>query len=174
MKEELAKRIYDASYIKGDFTLRSGQTSSTYVDKYRFESDPQLLRDISHQLVSLLPPGVEVLAGLELGGVPLATAMALETSLPVIFVRKVAKSYGTKRIAEGVDFVGKRICIVEDVVTTGGQVVASAEALRKEGGLVEWVTYVVDRGDTREPLNSAGLISMPLFHIHEVERAGKA
>lgn len=166
--DELAARIVNAAYLQGRFVLRSGQVSTTYFDKYRFESDPNLLHDIAKALASLLPTDVEMLAGLELGGVPLATALSLETRLPVIFVRKAAKSYGTCKIAEGTDFKNKRICLIEDVITTGGQVLESAEALRKEGGVVDWVLNVIWRGtpdsnwlgDTTSRLQRISLFNM--------------
>src|SRR5207248_4168289 len=91
----LARRIYDVAHLTGQFTLRSGATSTEYFDKYRFESDPSLLRDIATAMAPLLPPDVDALAGLELGGVPLATALSFETGLPALFVRKQAKTYGT-------------------------------------------------------------------------------
>ena len=165
---DLSRRIYEASFLTGDFTLRSGQTSHFYIDKYRFESDPNLLRDIVQAMAAQLPNEVELLAGLELGGIPIATALSLETGIPVIFVRKQAKPYGTMRIAEGVDFSSRRICIVEDVISTGGQVLESAQALRNEGGLVDWVSYVVSRGNETDCLSQAKLIPIPLLTIDEI------
>ena len=141
----LAHDLAQACYLSGTFTLRSGQSSSFYFDKYQFETSPSLLRRVIQQLVSLLPRDIEVLAGLELGGVPIATALSLETGIPVAFVRKVAKEYGTCRLAEGVAVKGKRICVVEDVVTTGGQVLASASDLRNQGAIVTAVVCVIWR-----------------------------
>lgn len=92
---ELGDRIYERARLTGEFRLRSGATSSEYFDKYLFESDPRLLREIAEELVGLLPAGVEVLAGLELGGVPLAVAVSQASGLPTVFVRKTAKTYGT-------------------------------------------------------------------------------
>lgn len=172
MERTLAQRIADASYLQGQFVLRSGQVSTTYFDKYRFEADPRLLRDIARALVPLLPPDVEILAGLELGGVPLATALSLETGLPALFVRKAAKSYGTRRIAEGADYQGKRICLIEDVITTGGQVVESAQHVRREGGEVSWVVNVIWRGgDQATLLEEAGIQRLSLFTMADLVQA---
>src|SRR6185436_15817294 len=122
-----------------------GVTSTTYFDKYQFESDPALLRAIAEHLAPLVPSGIDALAGLELGGVPLATALSLHTGLPALFVRKEAKAYGTCRLAEGGEISGRRLLIIEDVVTSGGQVVASTEALRALGARVDTALCVIDR-----------------------------
>ena len=129
-RQELARAIYTVSHITGTFRLRSGAESSEYFDKYRFEADPKLLRAICAAMVPLLPPTVQVLAGLELGGVPIATMLADITGLPVAFVRKAAKTYGTCALAEGAVVAGRTLVIVEDVVTSGGQVALSAQDLR--------------------------------------------
>src|SRR5688572_368681 len=97
----LAQTIYRLSYIEGDFLLRSGQRSKHYFDKYLFEADPETLGRIARALGPLVPPGTEILGGLELGGVPLATALGLDLKLPIAFVRKAAKEYGTMKLAEG-------------------------------------------------------------------------
>jgi orotate phosphoribosyltransferase len=130
---ELGDRIYERARLTGEFRLRSGVTSSEYFDKYLFESDPRLLREIAEELVALLPAGVELLAGLELGGVPLAVAASQASGLPTVFVRKTAKTYGTCRLAEGGEVAGARIAVIEDVVTSGGQVIESCRELRDRG-----------------------------------------
>src|ERR1700683_1675292 len=133
----LAARVFAASYLTGTFVLRSGRTADHYFDKYRFESDPSLLAEIVEALVPLVPDGTEGLAALELGGVPLATMLSSVTGLPAYFVRKQPKKYGTERLVEGGDVGGRHLLIVEDVVTTGGQIVLSAQDLRVEGAVVE-------------------------------------
>ena len=143
--QALASAIARASRLEGDFQLRSGVRSTQYFDKYRFESDPILLRAIIEHLAPLLPTGVDALAGLELGGVPLATALSLHTGLPVLFIRKQAKDYGTCQLAEGGIVTGRRLLVIEDVVTSGGQVVESCGALRALGALVTDALCVVDR-----------------------------
>ncbi len=142
---DLARRVHDAAHLTGDFLLRSGARSDTYFDKYRFEADPTLLRAIAEQLAGLVPAEVDALAGLELGGVPLAAVLSQVTGLPARFVRKEAKSYGTCQLAEGGDVEGLSLLVVEDVVTSGGQVVASCRELRERGARVATVVCVIDR-----------------------------
>lgn len=142
---ELGERIYKRARLTGEFRLSSGATSSEYFDKYLFESDPQLLREIAEELVSLLPDGVELLAGLELGGVPLAVAVSQVSGLPTVFVRKSAKTYGTCRLAEGGEVAGRRIAVIEDVVTSGGQVIEYCRQLRDRGADIAVVLCVIDR-----------------------------
>ena len=144
-KSVLAKEVYEIAHLTGDFKLRSGQISKEYFDKYLFESNPSILKEIAKQLNSLIPEGTEVLAGLEMGGIPIVTALSFESRIPSAFVRKKAKEYGTCKLAEGADIKGKKVCIIEDVVTTGGQVVSSANDLRERGAIVEDVICVIDR-----------------------------
>jgi orotate phosphoribosyltransferase len=142
---DLAARIHAASYLTGEFTLRSGRTATEYFDKYRFEADPALLDEVARRMVPLVPAGTEVLAGLEMGGIPVVTALGRHTGLPCAFVRKTAKAYGTRRLAEGADIAGRRVLIIEDVVTSGGQIVLSTEELRKLGADVREALCVIDR-----------------------------
>lgn len=156
-------RIKDACQLHGQFTLRSGAVSDVYFDKYRFEADPHLLTQVAARLAELLPADTEILAGVELGGVPLATAMAIATGLPVRFVRKVAKPYGTMQLAEGGDIAQRRLTIVEDVVSTGGQIIESAEGLRAAGATVSDVVCVILRDAVAvENLAAAGLTLHPV------------
>ena len=129
-RADLAGAIYGAAHLTGTFTLRSGVVSNEYFDKYMFESDPALLRAIAAACVPLVPAGIDALAGLELGGVPLATMMSQVNGLPTRFVRKEAKTYGTCRLAEGGELEGQRLCIIEDVITSGGAVLDAAVELR--------------------------------------------
>jgi orotate phosphoribosyltransferase len=144
-RERLARRIRNRSYMTGHFVLRSGATSTEYFDKYMFEADPPLLWDIADAMKPLVPDDIDALAGLELGGVPLAVVLSQVTGLPTRFVRREAKSYGTARLAEGGEIDGLRLLIVEDVITTGGQVRASAAELRSRGAIVDQVVCVIDR-----------------------------
>ena len=164
-RQELAQKIYDVAHLTGEFKLRSGQTSNEYFDKYRFEAHPLLLKEIARQMAPLIPAGTEVLAGLEMGGIPIATALSMETGIPTVFVRKKAKDYGTCKFAEGLDIAGKKVCMIEDVVTTGGQVVLSAADLRSIQAKVEHVLCVIHRGPVfPEPkLTEVGLTLTPLF-----------
>jgi orotate phosphoribosyltransferase len=169
-KQTLAKRIFEKSYLRGEFRLRSGQISHEYFDKYRFESDPTLLSAISEHMMALLPKQDHLmLAGLELGGIPLATALSLKTGLPALFVRKKVKDYGTCKIVEGAESIqGKTLVVVEDVITTGGQVLESVEALRAEGALIDTVICVILRGDPSK-LEAAGLKVRYLFSMDELK-----
>ncbi|TLS45375.1 orotate phosphoribosyltransferase [Streptomyces montanus] len=142
---ELARQIHAASHLTGDFVLRSGRRATEYFDKYRFEGDPVLLDSIAREMVPLVPAGTEVLAGLEMGGIPVVTALGRHTGLPCAFVRKHAKEYGTCRLAEGADIAGRRVLVVEDVVTSGGQIVLSTAELRALGADVREALCVIDR-----------------------------
>ncbi len=174
-RDDLAAAIYTTSHITGEFVLRSGATSTEYFDKYRFEADPALLRDIATALVPLVPDGTEVLAGLELGGVPIATVLSQITGIPATFVRKEAKTYGTCRLAEGALVDGKRLTVVEDVVTSGGQVVLSCGDLRERGAIVDHALCVIDR-ESGGPaaLADLGVELRPLFTMTELKAAGEA
>ncbi len=166
----LARRVAESCGLSGSFTLRSGQTATTYFDKYLFEGDPAILRDVAQHMVPLIPEDTEVLAGLELGGVPVATALSLATGLPTAFVRKEAKAYGTAKLAEGAPIDGKRVLVVEDVITTGGQVVLSTTDLRERGALVTDVLCVIDRsGGDHAPLDEASLHLRSLFTRADLE-----
>ncbi|WP_028799742.1 orotate phosphoribosyltransferase [Streptomyces sp. 142MFCol3.1] len=142
---DLARRIHAVSHLTGQFTLRSGRTTAEYFDKYRFEGDPVLLDETARAMASLVPAGTEVLAGLEMGGIPVVTALGRHTGLPCAFVRKQAKPYGTCRLAEGAEVVGRKVLVVEDVVTSGGQIVLSTADLRALGAEVGAALCVIDR-----------------------------
>jgi len=169
-KSQLAQKIYEIAYLTGEFKLRSGQISHEYFDKYRFESKPELLKEIARHLKSKIPAGTEILAGLEMGGIPIATALSLETGIPCVFVRKSAKDYGTCQFAEGLEIKDKQVCIIEDVITTGGQVVLSAADLRGIGAKVEHVLCVIHRGSGHEPkLEEKGLHMSALMTMAELK-----
>ena len=172
---ELAKAVFQVAYLTGNFKLRSGLVSQEYFDKYRFEAQPKLLKEIAMQMRELIPNGTELLAGLEMGGIPIATALSLETGIPAVFVRKEAKEYGTCQLAEGSNVKGKKVCVIEDVITTGGQVVTSTEQLRNEGAIIDNVLCVIHRGKDRakneEPrLAEIGLTMKALFSMEELKK----
>jgi orotate phosphoribosyltransferase len=170
---DLARRIYDCAHITGTFTLRSGAVSNEYFDKYLFEADPALLKDIAVALADLVPSdGVDALAGLEMGGIPIVTMLSQTTGVPARFVRKKAKEYGTAKLAEGGELAGQRLCVVEDVVTSGGQVVESCAELRAAGAEVVRVLCVIDReSGGRENLAEAGLDLHALFTMSALKAA---
>lgn len=160
----LARNIVQVSHLKGNFRLRSGATSSDYFDKYRFEANPAILREIAEELAMRLPVNYDALAGLELGGIPVATMLSQITGKPSFFVRKKAKEYGTCRFAEGGEVKGKKLLIIEDVVTSGGQIIESVRALRNDGAIVSDVACVIDRqAGGRENLEKENLTLVSLF-----------
>jgi orotate phosphoribosyltransferase len=135
---ELAKRIRERAYLEGDFVLRSGRRSRYYLDKYRFETDPELLRELGERIAAFVGESSERpdrLAGPELGAVALAASASLASGLPFLIVRNGAKGYGTNRVLEGVFEPGERVCLVEDVVTTGGAAVKGGRPRVPDGGL---------------------------------------
>ena len=142
---DLARDVDARCRLRGEFTLRSGQVSHEYFDKYLFETDPQLLARVAAQMEGLLPEDVDLLGGLEMGGIPIVTALSARTGLPALFVRKQAKEYGTCKLAEGPDVTGRRVTLVEDVITTGGAVRDATNALREAGATVDLVVCAIDR-----------------------------
>lgn len=166
---QLARWVAEWCWLRGQFQLRSGAVSDIYFDKYRFESDPVLLAAIARHLLPLVPTGSEALAGIELGGIPLATAMSLASGLPVCFVRKAAKSYGTQQFAEGLDIRGRRLVLIEDVVSTGGQIIDSTRMLRDGGAIVADVLCVLVReARAHDNLAAAGLKLLSLLTMGDV------
>jgi orotate phosphoribosyltransferase len=144
----LAEAIREVAYIEGDFVLRSGRRSSWYLDKYRFGTDPALLRDLGEAIAAAVAehePEATRIAAPELGAVPLAAAASLAGGLPFVIVRKEAKGYGTGNRIEGVFETGECVCLVEDVVTSGGAALAAVQALREADLRVSTAVCVVDR-----------------------------
>ncbi|WGL52267.1 orotate phosphoribosyltransferase [Nocardioides sp. BP30] len=141
----LAADIDATCRLHGTFTLRSGQVSDTYFDKYLFEAQPALLDRVAARMVELLPQGTELLGGLEMGGIPIATMVSAKTGIPAIFIRKKAKEYGTAKLAEGPAFDGRRVTLIEDVITSGGAVRDAVNALRPAGAIVDTVVCAIDR-----------------------------
>ena len=178
----LAQRVNEVARVSGTFTLRSGQTSDTYFDKYLFEADPALLAEVVMEMFQMVPRGTEVLAGLELGGVPLVTVLSSLSGLPAAFVRKEAKAYGTAQLAEGASIFGKNVVVIEDVITTGGQVLKSVRELRERGAVIDHVLCVIDRSPTsvigsldnltvRQTFENNGLTLASLFTMAELDAA---
>lgn len=166
---ELAQRIKKISEIQGQFRLRSGKMSSTYFDKFLFESDPILLGDITQAMVPLIPEDTEVLCGLEMGGIPVVTMLSHQSKLPAAFIRKERKKYGTCKYAEGPDLKGKRIVLVEDVVSSGGAILDYARMLRSDGIDVNRVLCVIDRQTGGvENLNKADLDLVALLKADDL------
>ncbi len=169
-RETLARDLVAASYLKGDFVLRSGKRSNRYFDKFLFETDPELLRRLGKHLAALVPTDTRRLAAPELGAVLLGGAVSMETGLPLLLVRKEPKGYGTSRQIEGRFERGEKVTVIEDVVTTGGDSLRSAQVLRDAGVDVIHLVVVLDRGEGgEENIRSAGLPYSPLFRITDLE-----
>ncbi|GAA0745566.1 orotate phosphoribosyltransferase [Dactylosporangium roseum] len=174
MTDDLAARVHRVSHLTGEFVLRSGRVATEYFDKYLFEADPVLLDEVAAGMAALVPDGTEVLAGLEMGGIAVVTALGRHTGLPCAFVRKTPKPYGTRRLAEGAAVAGRRVLLVEDVVTSGGQVVLSAGQLRDLDARISHALCVIDRqeGGT-EALAAAGVTLRSLLTRADLEAAAR-
>ena len=167
---ELARDLVAASYLKGDFILRSGKRSNRYFDKFLFETDPALLKRIGEHLAPLVPKETQRLAAPELGAVLLGGAVSMETGLPLVLVRKEPKGYGTAKQLEGRFDRGERVTVIEDVVTTGGDSLRSIEALTNAGLDVIHLVVVLDRGEGGEDnIREARIPYSPLFRIQDLE-----
>ncbi len=174
-KEALGRSLLDVAFLKGDFVLRSGKRSKYYLDKYLFETEPQVLRGIVYEMAMMVRnqlasgSGYDRLAAPELGGVVLGAGLSLELGLPLLLVRKLTKDYGTSKRIEGRFQPGEKIAVIEDIVTSGGAAIQAAEALREAGMIVEDLFCVVDReeGGT-EAAAASGLILRPLFTSSEL------
>jgi orotate phosphoribosyltransferase len=169
-RAQLASAIADASLLRGEFTLRSGRKSSYYLDKYRFSTQPTILRQLGPMFAQIVEQVSEEhgrvvrLAGAELGGIPLVTVASLETGLPSIFVRNAKKDYGTAKQVEGTVNEGDVVVFVEDVATTGGQALEAVEVLRSLGAKVPAIISVIDRQEgARENIEGAGVAFHALF-----------
>lgn len=175
--DELRSALREHALLEGDFVLRSGRRSTHYFDKYRFETRPELLEAIGARVAAVVgehEPGAARLAGPELGAVALAAASSLATRLPFLIVRKEAKDYGTSNRIEGAFAPGERVCLVEDVVTSGGAAVAAVLALREAGLECRTAVCVVDReeGGTDE-LARHGVRLRALFRAGELLPSAK-
>ncbi len=153
----LAKRIRQVAYLEGDFTLRSGRKSHYYLDKYRFETEPDILAELGRRLAACRSVATTRLAGAELGGVSLAAAASLASGIPFFIVRNSRKDYGTGQLIEGRLERGDMVLLVEDIATTGGQVLEAAKVVTGAGGRVEKIVAVIDRQEgARENIEKSG------------------
>jgi orotate phosphoribosyltransferase len=166
---DLAARVREAALLEGDFVLSSGRKSRFYVDKYLFSTEPDLLRDLAREISARLPGDTERLAGVELGAVPLVAATALESGLLYGIVRKSVKGYGTANRIEGHAPAGKKVVLVEDVVTTGTQALRAATFLEEAGAKVLGIVAVLDR---RSDARAAHLGGYPFDALLKMEDLG--
>jgi orotate phosphoribosyltransferase len=180
--EQLRAALVEHAYLEGDFVLRSGRRSRYYLDKYRFETRPELLEALGARIadaVAEAEPDASRLAGPELGAVTLLAAASLHSRLPFVIVRKQAKDYGTARRLEGEFEPGERVCLVEDVVTSGGAAVETVKVLREAGLECQTAVCVVDRGEGGSAALAGHAVALrPLFSAAELlslrESAAKA
>ncbi|MFC1538769.1 orotate phosphoribosyltransferase [Candidatus Latescibacterota bacterium] len=162
--EKLAQLVKDIALLTGEFTLSSGRKSNYYLDKYRIETQPDILSAVADGLVPKIPPETDILAGPELGAIPLVTAVGLKTGIPFLLVRKKAKDYGTKNVVEGLYKKNQKVVLIEDVLTTGGQAVTAADSLKGLGLNVLKIVCVIDREEgAREAIENAGYVFDPLL-----------
>jgi orotate phosphoribosyltransferase len=168
----IARKISEVSKLTGEFVLRSGQVTDTYFDKYLFESDPVLLKAIAEEMAELVPSDTEVLAGLDLGGIPLVTALSQVTGIPAAFIRKKPKEYGTRKYAEGADLTSKNVVLVEDVVSTGGAILNILAMLNADGIAPTLALCVIDRETGGvEALRGQSVELRALLTMSEIENA---
>jgi orotate phosphoribosyltransferase len=168
-RSDLARRIAEVAVLRGEFTLRSGRTSSYYLDKYRFETQPGILEGLGALFAERLPDGTTRLAGAELGGIPLVTAAALASGLPCVFVRNQKKDYGTAKQLEGPLEATDRVVILEDVATTGGQVLEAAKVIAETGATILKIIATIDRQEgARENIEGAGYEFESLFTVSDL------
>jgi orotate phosphoribosyltransferase len=168
-RDELARRIAEVSMLRGTFTLRSGRTSDYYLDKYLFSTQPDILRELGQLFSERLPEDVTKLAGAELGGIPLVTAASLASGLPCVFIRNAKKDYGTAKQLEGKLDETDRVVIVEDIATTGGQVLEAAQTIAETGATVLRIIATIDRLEgARENIENAGFAFDSLFTVDDL------
>lgn len=168
-KQQLADRIAEVALLRGEFTLRSGRKSNYYLDKYRFETQPDLLHALGERFAEHVPTHVDLIAGPELGAVALAAATSLVCGKPFIIVRNSKKDYGSAKQVEGIYQPGQTVVIVEDILTTGGQVIEAARSLEHVGLKVDRIVGVIDRLEgARENIETAGYVFESLLTTRDL------
>ncbi len=168
-RTEVAQRIAETAVLHGTFTLRSGRTSSYYIDKYLFSTQPDILRALGTLLAERIPAGTTLLAGAELGGIPLVTTAAMTADLPCLFIRNAKKDYGTAKMHEGRITEDDVVVLIEDVATTGGQVLEAAETIAAMGATVTGIIAIIDREEgARANIEGAGFAFDALFTVSDL------
>jgi len=163
-RQELAKRIAEVALLRGEFTLRSGRKSNYYLDKYLFETQPDILLALGKLFADRIPPGVDRIAGPELGAIALAAAASMASGKPFVIVRNQKKGYGSGKLLEGTLKPGETLLVIEDVLTTGGQVLEAVKSLESAGAKVAGILGVLDRQEgARQNIESAGYKFEALF-----------
>jgi len=177
-EQDLIKMLVERAYLEGDFVLRSGRRSKYYLDKYRFETVPELLEALGARIAAALSehePDAVRIAAPELGAVALAAAASLASRLPFLIVRKEAKGYGTSNRLEGICESGELVCLVEDVVTSGGAALQAVQAVREAGLVCRTAVCVVDREEGgSDELARHGVRLWPLFRASDLQKVVKS
>ena len=168
-RSDVATRIAETAVLRGKFTLRSGRTSSYYIDKYLFSTQPDILQALGTLFTQRIPKGTTLLAGAELGGIPLVTTASMASTIPCLFIRNAKKEYGTAKMHEGVIGPSDQVVIIEDVATTGGQVLEAAGTIEDMGAKVQMIISVIDRQEgARERIEQAGYAFDALFTVADL------
>jgi orotate phosphoribosyltransferase len=168
-REQLAQRIAEVSLLRGEFTLRSGRKSNYYLDKYRFETQPDVLIELGKLFAERVGVDIDRIAGAELGAVALAAATSMACGKPFVIVRNKKKDYGTSKAVEGILHSGETVLIVEDILTTGGQVLEAAQTLQEAGARVDRIVAVIDRLEgARENIERTGFALESLFTTRDL------
>ncbi len=171
----LAARIAKAACTTGPFILTDGRMLNSYFDEYRLAAEPQLLHDVADAMAALVPAGTEVLAGIELGGIPLVVALSAATGLPAAFLRRLPKRYGSRRQIEGIEVEGRRVVLIDDVVRSGGQLLQMARMLRIAGAPVADAVCVLERPlGGRRLLGDHGIALASLLSEGDLPRPARA
>ena len=151
----------------GEFILASGKKSNYFVNIKRASTNPKVLREIGKAMAPYV--GDAKIAGMALGAVPLAVAVALETNQPFVMVRKEPKDHGTKELIEGEVTPGDKFVVVEDVATTGGSTLRVVNALRAKGANVLRAIVVVDRDEgAAQLLSEHGIDLVSIFKVKDL------
>lgn len=167
--EHLARRIAEVALLRGNFTLRSGRTSNFYLDKYLFSTQPDILAELGRMFAERLPAGTTKLAGAELGGIPLVSAASMASGIPCVFIRNQKKDYGTAKQLEGKIDAIDHVVIVEDIATTGGQVLEAAKVISESGAKVLRIIATIDRLEgARQNIEAAGYEFDSLFTVRDL------
>jgi len=168
-KQTLLLRIKALSYLEGDFTTRAGKKTSYYIDKYLFETQPDVLSALAQHFLPLMPASCTLIAAPELGAVSIAAVLSTAIDKPFVIVRKETKAYGTQRLLEGIYSKSDSVVIVEDVLTTGGAALRSADILRQTGMVVTHIIGVINREEGAfENIRAAGIEPVALFTASEL------
>ncbi len=162
--KQIAERIAEVALLRGEFKLRSGRTSHYYLDKYLFSTQPDILAALGQMFAEHVEPDTTRLAGAELGGIPLVSAASMASGKPCLFIRNQKKEYGTAKQLEGKLEAGDKVVLVEDVCTTGGQILEAAKVIEAEGATIQKIVGTIDREEgARQNIEAAGYTFVALF-----------